>query len=111
MASSILGRMWLELRNVLRGSAVAEIERVLSSPVCSSGFRDQTLSIVKRLNSAIVSRWQLILESNLSLMSMWHIASYACRTQTLIEILRTVITISLSRILELVLHRRDLVLG
>lgn len=54
-----------------------------------------------------MSRWKLVLEPNLSLVTRWDIwvASHTCGSEALVQVLRTVVTGATARILELVLHR------
>ena len=98
--------MGLELGDVLRSGAVAQVQLVLLNAILSPRLGYQILSIVKRLYTAIVSRWKLVLEANLSLVTLrdiW-VARHTCGTQALVQVLGAVVSVAITRILELVLH-------
>ena len=105
------------MHNILRSSTVAKIKLlILLNTLMSSWFQNELILWVRhirifRLHSTVMRN--LVLKSNLCLMSSWNIwiASYASGTQTIIQILWTLITNTISETLKFVLNLRNWVLG
>ena len=107
---------WLgEVCYVLGSRTITEVQ-ILLNPSLASLFLNELILIyviwnIKRLYSAIMSGWQLILKSYLSFMPLWYIwvTCNACCTQTIIKVLWTLFTTTNIVAWELILDRWNLV--